>query len=216
MNIPLFTVSPLPYSALHGELRPRADRHLIGVFAPDPGRLQHFNELLERIGTDHPHVDFDQLATAARELIDAAPDNRVPSCIRDRIRRAGAIDMMHLDPDWDIPAAGELAAVIAMEYLHGHDRLTPPTLPIVGWLDGAVMIEVLWPALADEVYDYVEFCRLRRTEAGLRGESRLHFGFTRDQFDDARLAERLWQEHCRQTGRTSYLANGTQKRFQVH
>lgn len=216
MNTPLFTASPLPYSALHAGTRPHTNRHLIGGFAPDPGRLQHFNDLLELIGADHPHVDVDQLATAARELIANAPDGHIPDCIRDRFRRAGAIDLMHMDPDWDTPAAAALVAVIAMNYLHGNERLLPSTVPIVGWLDGAVMIEVAWPALAQEVGEYMVFCRVRRIEAGLRGESRRHFGFTRDQLEDARLAEQLWQEHCRRSGSTSYLTADSSARFQVN
>ena len=78
------------------------------------------------------------------------------------------------------------------------------------------MIEVAWPALAQEVGEYMIFCRVRRVEAGLRGESRRHFGFTRDQFDDARLAEQLWQEHCRRSRSTSYLTADSSARFQVN
>ncbi len=215
MNTSLLHASPLPSNLFDPEPRPHANRHLIGDFEPDPERLLRFNRILEALSAAHPHVDVDQLATAARELIDHAPDGRIPRSIRERIRRAGAIDLMRTDPEWETEANAAIAAATAMDYLHGTEPLIPHSLPVVGWLDGAVMIEAAWPSLADEVRDYLDFCRLRRVEAGLRGESRRHFGFTRDQLDDARTAEWLWQEHCRRTGRSSYLAEDSPPRFRV-
>ena len=215
MNTSLLRASPLPGSLFATAPRPHANRHLIGQFEPDPGRLLQFNQLLEHLNESHPQVDADQLASAARELIDHAPDGRIPQSIRERIRRAGAIDLMQSDPEWETEAHAAIAAATAMDYLHGKDSLIPHSLPVVGWLDGAVVIETAWPSLAEEVRDYLDFCRLRRIEAGLRGESRRHFGFTRDQLDDARTAEWLWQEHRLRTGRTRYLAEDATPRFRV-
>ncbi len=216
MHIPLLTVSPLPRSVFDAGERPRAQRNLIGGFEPDPVRLHYFNALLQRVDPSHEPVDVDQLATAARELLADAIDGRIPLCIRERIRRAGAINLMRLDPDWATSVDATIAADTALDYLHGDCRLIPRDLPVVGWLDGALMIEVAWPTLASEVRDYVDFCRLRRIEAELRGESGRHFGFTRHELDDARVAEWLWQEHQRRIGNSSYLPNGAEKRFLVN
>ncbi len=216
MNTSLFVASPLPASLFSGAPRAHSNRHSIGDFVPDPIRLAHFNALLVQISTEHPQVDADQLATAARELILQARDGRIPQSIRERIRRAGAMDLMQSDPEWETGAQAAIAAATALDYLHGKDTLIPRSLPVVGWLDGAVVVETAWPTLADEVRDYLDFCRLRRIEARLRGEDRRYFGFTRDQLDDARLAEFLWIEHCRRTGRSSYLAADEAGRFRVN
>ncbi|KIQ96689.1 hypothetical protein [Lysobacter sp. A03] len=216
MNASLFVVSPLPASLFSGAVRLNSNRHSIGDFVPDPVRLAHFNALLMQISAEHPQIDGDQLATAARELILQARDGRIPQSIRERIRRAGAMDLMQSDPEWETEAKAAIAAATALDYLHGKDTLIPHSLPVVGWLDGAVVVETAWPTLADEVRDYLDFCRLRRIEAGLRGESRRHFGFTRDQLDDARTAEWLWTEHCRRTGRSSYLSQDEPGRFRVN
>ncbi|QOY62092.1 hypothetical protein INQ40_09070 [Lysobacter sp. H21R4] len=216
MRSSLMIVSPLPTSLFSTAERPNAKRHLIGGFEPDAGRLQRFNELLTLISAKHPQVDADHLATAARELMEYSPDGRIPQCIRERIRRAGAMDLMRSDPEWETQATVAIAAAAVLDYLHGKEPLIPHNLPVVGWLDGAVVVEAAWPTLADEVRDYLDFCRLRRIEARLRGEDRRYFGFTRDQFDDARLAEFLWIEHCRRTGRSSYLAADEAGRFRVN
>ena len=41
-------------------------------------------------------------------------------------------------------------------------------------------MDAAWASIADEVRDYLDYCRLRHVEATLRGEARTHFGFTRD------------------------------------
>src|SRR5690606_5909508 len=113
-------------------------------------------------------------------------DRHVPASIRERVRRAGAVDLMLSDPEWDTRAEAALVAAVAVDYLRGNAPLIPNSLPVVGWLDDAVLVETAWPSLAGEVRDYLDFCRLRRIEAGLRGEQRTHFGFTREHWEDAR------------------------------
>jgi uncharacterized membrane protein YkvA (DUF1232 family) len=191
-------------------------RHRIAQFELEPAQMEHFNALLARISEDHPLLDRDQVASAARELIDQSPDGRVPACIRDRVRRAGAVDLMLSDPEWETRAEAALVAAVAVDYLHGNAPLIPNRLPVVGWLDDAVLVETAWPSLGDEVRDYLDFCRLRRIEAGLRGEQRTRFGFTREQWQDARDAETEWLAHCRRVGRDSYLSADAPGRFRVN
>jgi uncharacterized membrane protein YkvA (DUF1232 family) len=215
MNIPLNRITPLPNTLFQPNGNGPHQRHRIDQFELDPARLQQFNALLARIREDHPTLDCDQLASAARELMDQSPDGRVPACIRERVRRAGAVDLMLSDPEWDTRAEAALVAALAVDYLRGDAPLIPNSLPVVGWLDDAVLVETAWPSLADEVRDYLDFCRLRRIEAGLRGEQRTHFGFTREHWEDARDAEAEWLAHCRRVGRTSYLSADTPERFRV-
>lgn len=215
MNISLNPISPLPMTLFHSDRDGPRQRHRIDRFELDPARMQQFNALLARIREDHPTLDRDQVASAARELIDQSADGRVPAPIRDRVRRAGAVDLMLSDPEWDTRAEAALVGAVVVDYLRGNAPLIPNALPVVGWLDDAVLVETAWPSLADEVRDYLDFCRLRRIEAGLRGEQRTHFGFTREHWQDARDAEAEWLAHCRRVGRESYLSTDTPERFRV-
>jgi uncharacterized membrane protein YkvA (DUF1232 family) len=215
MNIPLNRITPLPNTLFQSNRDGPRQRHRIDQFELDPAKLHDFNALLALISKDHPPLDRDQLASAARELIDQSPDRHVPASIRERVRRAGAVDLMLSDPEWDTRAEAALVAAVAVDYLRGNAPLIPNSLPVVGWLDDAVLVETAWPSLADEVRDYLDFCRLRRIEAGLRGEQRTHFGFTRELWEDARDAEAEWLAHCRRVGRTSYLSADTPERFRV-
>lgn len=210
LNTPL---SPLP-QALHERRegvhrRRRVDGHEIG-----PDALQHFNDLLERLDLGHAPLDPDQVASAARELAASSPRARWPLCILQRMRRAAAIDRMLADPEWTPENSAEAAALV-VAYLHDERHLIPNSVPVVGRLDDVIVVEASWPLIAREVRDYLDFCRLRRVEAGLRGERRRHFGFNRQAWRAAARAEAALIDHVHRVDRNSYVAGDAGPRFQV-
>lgn len=215
MNVALASIAPLPDVLSQPGLNGNGRRHLIGRHDLDPGALRHFNELIAQIDLGHAPLERDQVASAARELIDQHGDGIAPACIRQRMRRAGALDLMLTDPEWETLAVAQVAAAIVVSYLRDSFNLIPNGLPVVGRLDDAVMVETGWPIAADEVRNYLDFCRLRRIEAELRGEQRPHFGFTRETWLVARQAEAEWIAHCRQVATNSYLPAGSSPRFRV-
>ena len=215
MNVALASIAPLPDVLLQPGLNGTGRRHLIGRHDLDPGALRHFNDLIAQIDLNHVPLERDQVASAARELIDQRGDGFAPACIRQRMRRAGALDLMVTDPEWETLAVAQVAAAIVVNYLRDSFNLIPNGLPVVGRLDDAVMVETGWPMAADEVRNYLDFCRLRRIEAELRGEQRPHFGFNRETWMLARQAEAESIEHCHQVATSTYVPAGTSPRFRV-
>lgn len=218
MNPTLTPISPLP-EALR---QPRqwngaGRRNRIGDHRIDPDALQHFNVLLEQLDLSHPPLDPDQVASAARELVDRLPHaGRAPPCIQQRMRRAAAIDRMLGDRDWHVAGTSAAIASKVVDYLRGNGKLIPNAVPMVGRLDDVILVEASWPAIAQEVHDYLAFCRVRHVEAELRGESRRHFGFTRDQWQDAFRAEVAWIAHCHRVSGSSYVAADAESRFRIN
>lgn len=77
------------------------------------------------------------------------------------------------------------------------------------------MVDGAWPQLSGEVRSYLDFCRVRRVEAGLRGCGDHDFAFTRSAWLEASKAEKAWIAHCRDNGRRSYLPDRATDRFRV-
>jgi hypothetical protein len=215
MNITLTSIAPLPDVLSQPGRNGTGRRHLIGHHDIDPGALRHFNDLIARIDLQHVPLERDQVASAARQLIDEPGDGLTPACIRQRMRRAAALHRMLTDPEWDTLAVASLAAAIVVDYLRDSANLIPNGLPVVGRLDDAVMVETGWPKAAEEVRNYMDFCRLRRIEAGLRGEKRPYFGFNRETWMRAHQAEADWIAHCHAVATNTYVPAAGNHRFRV-
>lgn len=217
LNLP----DPLPDVLTRPRMEGSGRRRRIGEHAIDPEALRHFNELLERIdlgqaATRRIPLDSDQIASAARDLEASPRQGRAPPCIRQRMRRAALIDLMLSDPDWQPTGTPAQTAAAVVEYLRGSQRLIPKEIPVVGHLDDAIVVEEAWRMVAEEVADYLDFCRLRHIEAALRGElRRRRFGFTRAQWQDAARAEAAWIAHCHRVGSDRYLPEWSGSRFRV-
>ncbi len=216
MNPLLHPLDPLPTALRQPNPYGLARRKRIGEYKIDPDALRHFNELLQRLPLQRAPLGCDQLASAARELVDNSRPGQAPACIKQRMRRAAAIDLMVYDPDWDtVDEAAIHATVMVVVYVRGSGVVFPKGMPVVGHLDHAILIDAAWPSLALEIGDYLGFRRIRHVEAGLAGEPRRHFSFARKHWQPAAQAETAWIAHCVRVGHDSYQSNDAPSRFRV-
>jgi len=201
MNAALSNLHPLPAALMRSDASRFDRRHRIGSYEIDDEALYLFNQLLAKLDLRRMPIERDQLVTAARDLADEPTEGRASPCIHERMRRAGAIDLMLNDnawsPDDDVIVPGELV----VDYVRAKRDLIPDTMPKVGRLDDAIVVDAAWKTLAPEVRNYLDFCRLRQVERELGNGQ----GFDRAEWELARRAEAEWIEHCRRVSGNSYL-----------
>jgi uncharacterized membrane protein YkvA (DUF1232 family) len=216
MYAQIATLQPLSaalQSSAWTSLNRPARRHFVGGFLLEAEALAHFNQLLVRL--HHFPLDCDQLATASRELGRSA-DGRRPASIEQRLQLASAVDRMITDATWQPASEAVEPARVVMDYVHGDHDLIPDSVPLVGRLDDAILIDAAWPQLAGEVDCYLDYCRLRAIEAELRGCAVGGFAFTREHWQQARRAEAGLIAHCRRVGEDSYLPSPAAACFRVY
>lgn len=204
MNALLANPQPLPSILVQPSDR-SGRRRRIGDYAIEDARLQRFNDLLNRLDGSRNPLDCDRVATAARELCDRSISVATPICIGQRMRRVAAAAWMVADPHWSAANDASEIAGLVLGYVRGMDDLIPDRLPRIGRLDDAIVVDVAWPRLADEVASYVDFRRLHRLEAALRGVDSHSFRFGRDDWEEARQAETALSAHQRCVRGASYL-----------
>jgi hypothetical protein len=205
--LPAVLDAPPSFSLLHR-------RKNIGEYRPASADLSRFNHLLARLGRRQPPLDIDRLATAARQLTDAA-DNDAPGCIAQRIAWLESVVAMAGDHDWE--ASGEVAdcARLVADYANDTCDLIPDWLPRIGRLDDAIVMEAAWPTLGRELSCYRDFRRLRTVEAGLRGCAPEDLPFDRHAWESARDVEAALIAHRRRVRESSYVPAPTAM-FRVH
>jgi len=210
MNTGSHNPHPLPAVLFRAPERFGRRSRIDGLHEIAESDLDRFNELLVRLDYRRPPLARDQLASAARNVADEAR-GRAADCIRERMRRAGAIDLMLRDAGWDVADAAVAPATLVVRYMREPDDLIPDQLPKVGRLDDAIVVDTAWTMLAEEVLQYIDFCRVRQVERGLGNAN----GFDRDGWERARLAEAKLLDHHRRVGGSSYLDEAGGPRFRV-
>ena len=203
MNAALANLHPLPVALQRSDVYRSGRRHRIGNYEIDEDALYLFNILLSKLDLRRAPIDRDQLVTAARDLADVPGEGLASPCIHERMRRAGAIDLMLSDQGWTPEDEVIVPAEMVVDYVRGKGDLIPDTLPKVGRLDDAIVVDTAWSRLAPEVRNYLDFCRLRQVERELGNG----VGFNRAEWELARQAEAEWIEHCRRVGGNSYLTD---------
>lgn len=199
---------PQPRAAAHPARRCRVGSHLIA-----PRALEEFNRLLARLHAGP--LDQDQIASIARRLPPQRNADLAPDWIVRQMRNGTAIHLMLGDPGWEPAPEAAAPARLVVSYLRSDRDLIPDDLPRLGRLDDAIVVDAAWPLLADEVRDYLDYCRMRRIEAELRGCRESEFAFGRQDWLRARRAEAAWIAHRRAVGRRSYLPAAAAPGFRV-
>ncbi|UGB38917.1 hypothetical protein [Frateuria soli] len=208
-----FTTSLLPLpAALQAPSSPRARHRRPGRFVRTKA-LARFNQLLRRL--QHEPLQREQLVAAWRELRDRSSSERCEAGIEQRLQLAGAVERMIRDATWQAANEAIAPARVVVGYIHGKHELIPQQATRVGRLDDAILLDAAWPKLRGEVDSYLDYCRLRAVEAGLRGCPVGEFTFTREDWQKARRAEEGLLAHVRRVGRTSYLPAATAPMFRV-
>ena len=207
MNAMLTTEYPLPSILyLTPSSRRPGRRKSIGQFRLNSLDLERFNRLLDRLGRHQAPLVADQVVTAARQL-NQGNGQAEPPCILQRVQRAETVVEMVADAAWMAASTHDAArpARLVADYLQGPESLIPDWLPHIGRLDDAIVLETAWPHLAGEVDGYLDFRRLRRIEAGLRGCAENDFRFDRKDWLEERRIEAALRTQQRQVREGSYL-----------
>ncbi len=156
----------------------------------NPLRLPHsaiaeFNSLLHELHPDAPHVDTDALASVARWLLDLPPA-QAEALLQARLGRLQELRALAVDRDWILEPALAQRIARLLDYVDQPRDLIPDEQPRVGRLDDALLVELAWPMVAEELEDFRDFCRFREESGGHPG---------REQWLAARLEEgALWEQ----------------------
>jgi hypothetical protein len=155
----------------------------------DGKAVAEFNALLHELNPDAPHVEAEAIASVARWLVEL-PAGIAESLLQARLGRLKELKDLAVDPDWAIEPALAKRIFRLLDYVSQTRDLIPDDLPLVGQLDDALLVELSWPMVAEELEDYRDFCRFREeTAAHFRGHP------SRDDWLLARMEEgALWEQ----------------------
>lgn len=197
------------------------DAERSGIFTRDDLKLQFseddlraFNQCAQRIAPGTPALGAEQIAGAARRLARAIGQGNESRFIQIRMRRAGEVRAVLMDPGWTVDpgVVGRMQDLIG--YLDGPVELVPMDVPAVGGLDRALLVDLSMEGLRAELDEYADFCRYRAAEAQRLGVTTALVDIDRERWMLER-SEELRMERLVRRGGSGYARNGQAEVFHV-
>ena len=132
--------------------------------------LDHFNQALAAARAQAGQKNADEIIAAASRLLGGADKIEVPDFVGQRLERLDALIAMLRDDGWNLPEEDRERVLSALVYFADPSDVIPDNIPVLGFLDDAIAIEMCVRDLHHELDAYDEFCEYRQAEADRRGQ----------------------------------------------
>jgi uncharacterized membrane protein YkvA (DUF1232 family) len=161
---PTPTNHPLPFEHFRGGLTDAlgapAGFPEIALSGPAVAR---FDDLVHELYPDAARVDQPRLQQLAAWLL-SLPEEEARQELDARLQCTDDLRALCEDAAWDVHEATRMRIDKLLAYVDREDDLIPDSLPLLGQLDDVLLIELAWPAFAEEANEYRDFCQYRQTE----------------------------------------------------
>lgn len=132
-----------------------------------------------------------RIIAEAGTLLKKISGHDVPGFIANRLGTVESMLAMAQDVGFGLPDAERHRVLAALAYLANPADLIPDGVPVLGFLDDAIIIELCRHDLRYSIEAYDDFCAWRREEAESRGIDLATLGAQRADWADARAAEAI-------------------------
>lgn len=149
--------------------------------------IKGMQEIESRIKNEEP----EQIIAAAQAQLNQYRGTHMPPFISDRLDSVESLVAMARDVGFELPVGDRHRVLAALAYLADPQGLIPDSVPVLGFLDDAIMIEICRHDLRHEIEAYEDFCEWRSDEAEARGIDPATLMVERAEWADVRAAEAI-------------------------
>lgn len=131
--------------------------------------LKHFELIMREARKAAAGLPPEDIVAEAEALLHAMGESGSQGFIGERMQKLRLMIRMLSDLDWRLPHQESMHVLNALAYFAEPEDLIPDGVPGLGFLDDAIMIELVVRELKHEVDAYQEFCDFRdraRADAG--------------------------------------------------
>lgn len=157
--------------------------------------IEHFTSAQKAAREAAGEKSAEEIIEAASRLLVDAQKVHVPDFVGQRLAHLDTMIAMARDEGWAMPEADKQRVLSALVYFADPKDVIPDAIPVLGYLDDAIMIELCMRDLKHEFDAYEDFCDFRQAEAIRRGENPSVVG--RADWLEGRREELLERMHTR-------------------
>ena len=124
--------------------------------------LRHFKSVMRQARKAGKNTPEKKTLTAARKLLEAIRKIDMPDFVRDRLLHVNKLLAMLDDPDWALTGENRERIVSALAYFNEPADMIPDAIPGIGYLDDAIMVQLVVDELKPDIEAFDDFCEFRK------------------------------------------------------
>ena len=127
--------------------------------------LEYYRQVTESVWRRNAKRAEKELLDGARRLLKQATKAKAPEYVQGRLADLGVLITMLDDSEWPLEEEDRRRIVSAVGYFAVPKDMIPDKIPGLGFLDDALMAEIVLRELKPELDGYRNFCEYRDNEA---------------------------------------------------
>jgi uncharacterized membrane protein YkvA (DUF1232 family) len=135
--------------------------------------IRYFRDRLKQVRKSDSSRDEQLVIRGAEKLLTDAVAAKPPDFVVERILRLEQLIEMLRDLEWRLEGRDRERILDALVYFVDPDDIIPDRVPGIGYLDDAIMIELVVRELKHEIEAYEDFCEYRKRNPKTEDEARL-------------------------------------------
>jgi uncharacterized membrane protein YkvA (DUF1232 family) len=142
--------------------------------------LRYFKRIIREVRSHSDGVEESKLIDAVRKMIVDVRAAKPAEFIAQRLEQLERMVKMLVDEEWDMEGKDRSRVADGLIYFAEGEDMIPDRVPGLGYLDDAIMIELVVQDLRHEIQAYDDFCKYRTSKEKLLGRK------------DARASREVW------------------------
>lgn len=126
--------------------------------------LRYFRSAMKQAKDAALHADESDILEKASSMVAEVKAAKVPSFVEQRLERLEALIEMARDKEWGLQAVERKNVLAALAYFADPQDMIPDSIPVLGYIDDAIMIELVVSELKHEIDAFEDFQRYRSEE----------------------------------------------------
>jgi uncharacterized membrane protein YkvA (DUF1232 family) len=153
--------------------------------------LAVFTDAMKRAEQRASSKTAEQILSEAEKTFASVSTSEMPDFVSSRISSVENLIAMARDKGWGLSDEDRSRIISALTYFADPEDLIPDNVPVLGFLDDAIMIELCVRELQHEIEAYEDFVVYRNEEAHRRGVDPATLKTERVEWAEARRVELL-------------------------
>ena len=182
-------------------------------FELDDEDLKHLHSVMQQAQAAAQSKGEAEIIGMCEEMLKEVSERKAPSFIKDRMGAlANMVEMMQ-DETWNLPEPERAHVVNALAYFANPEDLIPDHVPGLGFLDDAILIELIARELKPELDAYRDFTSFRSAEVKRRGLDMSEVG--REEWLASQRQQLISRMRRRRRGRGGSGSSGGRQAFSL-